>query len=305
MLVPRPGLYLLGIQSVSSGGHPTSPATPNAPARWSKSGDWVVPRFPRPAPPRKTPLHLLGARPPPCHSSATTPSCASPSTLATVGTALMLGLMVRRFAALPAALDRPDLLHGRPDHRRLQNVPHRLRPALPVPALMGQSCLAILWHSHRCVRPQYGSPIIFWSSLGLAGLTKGPLPVGIQFMTILFLTLLEVNGRWSSGAIWADARWLKWTRPLIGLPLLPLSRPGSSWCITAPTDFSFKVAHRALNTPAPAWDGHASLPMISTASIPPHLLPALSPADGPRPCCNTAAFPPSNLPSPPPSAPGC
>jgi 4-amino-4-deoxy-L-arabinose transferase-like glycosyltransferase len=60
--------------------------------------------------------------------------------------------------------------------------------------------------------------ILLWLAVGLAGLTKGPVVLAVQFSTLLVLSALDVGHNWRSPRAWLSTlRWLKRTRPLVGL----------------------------------------------------------------------------------------
>ncbi len=66
-------------------------------------------------------------------------------------------------------------------------------------------------------------PLLLWISIGLAGLTKGPVVLGVQLMTMLALAMMDVGSNWRSGRAWLAAiRWWRRTRPLLGLLILAI-----------------------------------------------------------------------------------
>lgn len=75
-------------------------------------------------------------------------------------------------------------------------------------------------HRHAGGRAGWGWVIGLWVAMGLAGLTKGPVIVGVQLMTMVILAGLDVRS-WRSWAAWKEAiGWWKATRPLVGLAIL-------------------------------------------------------------------------------------
>lgn len=66
-------------------------------------------------------------------------------------------------------------------------------------------------------------PLIMWLAIGLGGLTKGPVVLGVQITTMIVLSLLDVGCDVRSGTTWLTAvRWWRRTRPILGLIIITL-----------------------------------------------------------------------------------
>lgn len=83
-----------------------------------------------------------------------------------------------------------------------------------------QFCLLSTYLRHKVHPPPpavTAEPFVMWIAIGLAGLTKGPVVLGVQITTLLALAALDVGRNWRSGAAWRDAiRWWLVLRPLSG-----------------------------------------------------------------------------------------
>ncbi len=89
---------------------------------------------------------------------------------------------------------------------------------------IAQICLLATYARHQRgdVR-SWMLPLMMWLAIGLAGLTKGPVVLGVMLMTMLTLLLIDVGGAFRERARWRDAvRWGRDTRPLVGLLVLAL-----------------------------------------------------------------------------------
>ena len=89
---------------------------------------------------------------------------------------------------------------------------------------IAQICLLATYARHQRgdVR-SWMLPLMMWLAVGLAGLTKGPVVLGVMLMTMLALLLIDVGGAFRERARWRDAiRWWRDTRPLVGLLILAL-----------------------------------------------------------------------------------
>ncbi len=62
------------------------------------------------------------------------------------------------------------------------------------------------------------TPLVLWISVGLAGLTKGPVVLGVMGTTLIVLAVFDVGRQWRSGRAWLDAVWWwRRLRPMLGL----------------------------------------------------------------------------------------
>lgn len=63
--------------------------------------------------------------------------------------------------------------------------------------------------------------IVMWIAIGVAGLTKGPVVIGVQLTTIIVLAVLDVGRDYRNPRAWLSAtRWWPRTHPLIGIVIV-------------------------------------------------------------------------------------
>lgn len=80
--------------------------------------------------------------------------------------------------------------------------------------VIAQLCLYAIYAGNRSIWVLVG----MWVAIGLAALTKGPVVVGVQVMTMLALSGLDVAKRWREGRAWKEAmRWWYHTHPWLGI----------------------------------------------------------------------------------------
>jgi 4-amino-4-deoxy-L-arabinose transferase-like glycosyltransferase len=188
-----------------------------------QTGDWVVPRF-------------LGAwrleKPPFIHwcqllameVEGDTPEAARfPSTVAVVFTALLMGVLVRRYTGARRALWTVFIFCT--CGLAIASAKFCITDGmLLLFVAIGQACLALMYASEHGGKPApFWAAPVFWISLGLAGLTKGPQPLGMHLVTLLTLLLLDVaDGRRTSGRMsWRkNTLWWRQLKPLLGVPIL-------------------------------------------------------------------------------------
>lgn len=83
---------------------------------------------------------------------------------------------------------------------------------------IAQICLLTLYAAER---PPFLVSIVMWLAIGLAGLTKGPVVVGVQLTTMLVLAALDVGSAYRSPRAWLEAiRWWRRTRPVVGIVIV-------------------------------------------------------------------------------------
>jgi 4-amino-4-deoxy-L-arabinose transferase-like glycosyltransferase len=211
------GVYLLGNQRVPLWDR-DEPRYAEASREMLQSGDWVTPTF----------LNHWRAKKPPliywCQAAAmavlgpTGAAARLPSTLAIVTVAILLA----RF--LPRAVG---------TRRAVWTVLIFCTSALPIGAakmaitdsvllvwlIVGQGCLWMMRRDERLGRPRrLGPAILMWIAIGVGGLTKGPIVIGLLLATMVVLAGLETGRQWRRRAAWKAATcWWRRTRPVIGL----------------------------------------------------------------------------------------
>ena len=85
--------------------------------------------------------------------------------------------------------------------------------------VIAQLCLFAVYAGNRSMKVLIG----MWVAIALAGLTKGPVVIGVQVMTMLALLFLDVGQRWREGKAWKDAiRWWWHTHPWLGILVVAL-----------------------------------------------------------------------------------
>ncbi|MDP9174796.1 MAG: glycosyltransferase family 39 protein [Planctomycetota bacterium] len=250
-------LYLLGNQRVPLWDR-DEPRYAECSREMLLSGDWIVPRFLGDFRLEKPPLIYW------CQAAVmsvigdTAQAARLPSSIAIVLSALVLGLMVRRFAG---------------SHRALWSVLIFCTSGLVIAAakmcitdavlllcvLVGQACLGIMYAAHQRGKK---APIwvagIFWISTGFAGLTKGPQAAGFHFFTLVILLLLDVGA--SVG--WKRAiAWWQQLQPIFGIPILAIV--AAPWMIAihyrAP-GFLDELFHKARMHAGGSMEGHGEPP---------------------------------------------
>jgi 4-amino-4-deoxy-L-arabinose transferase-like glycosyltransferase len=186
-----------------------------------RSGDWVVPRFLGEWRLEKPPLIYWCQLAAMSVAGDTSEAARFPSTVAVVLTVLILGVVVRKYTG---------------DRRALWTVFIFATCGLTIASAkfcitdgvllmfvaIGQVCLALMYAADRGgPAPPFWAAPVFWISLGLAGITKGPQPLGMHFMTLMILMFLDVArdkrgpGRWKR-----NIRWWRHLHPMIGVPIL-------------------------------------------------------------------------------------
>jgi len=204
-----------------------------------QSGNWVVPTFrpqtaglPEPSKEAR-PAEWRLEKPPVIYwcqlavmevAGDTAQAARFPSTVAILASALLLAVVVRRYTG---------------DRRALWTVFIFSTCGLAVACskmcltdgvmlflvLIGQVSLArIYWSARRGKTPPFWTVPAFWISLGLAGITKGPQPLGEHLFTLLILLTLDVlsegKGLRNKLAWKKHVRWWGHLQPLAGIPIL-------------------------------------------------------------------------------------
>jgi 4-amino-4-deoxy-L-arabinose transferase-like glycosyltransferase len=180
-------------------------------SRWmAMHGDWVVPRIgwgenpqaPRTAKPiliywlQAAAMKLFGP---------TAEAARLPSALAMIGTLIIVAAAVYRFAGERRALWTTFILAS----SAMVIVAAKMcvtDSVLLLWMVVAQGCLFGIYNKRDAVLRTGRYAILFWIAVGLGGLTKGPVALGIPLTTIIVLGVLDRR-----------MRWWKRTRPIFGL----------------------------------------------------------------------------------------
>jgi 4-amino-4-deoxy-L-arabinose transferase-like glycosyltransferase len=258
-------LYLIGARSVPLWDR-DEPRYAQCSREMLQTGDWVLPKYLGNWRIEKPPL-IYWSQMLAMSVEGDTPEAARfPSTLAVLLTALVLAFVVRHFIG---------------DHRALWTVFIFCTSILAIASAKfcitdgvmmlfvatGQACLAFLYASSvRNRKPPAWVAPMFWISLALAGLTKGPQGLGMQSVTLLLLLLLDASAnKWN----WRQAiKWWSRLQPLIGVPILAIIV--TPWLVLihqrAP-GFIDGLLHKARLHTATSMEGHGEPPGYHLALI--------------------------------------
>lgn len=134
-----------------------------------------------------------------------------------------------------------------------------------------QLCLYAIYRGNR----SWLTFLIFWISLGLGGLTKGPVVIGHVGMTMLILVLLDLWQKWpalAGGFLSRTGMVLRWwgrLRPIPGLILL--AAVVAPWLILmhlrAPGFLAQSLGHDVVNRISTGLEGHSGPPGYYLATI--------------------------------------
>lgn len=255
------GLYLLGNKRVGLWDR-DEPRYAECSREMLRSGDWVVMTFLGKWRPQKPPMIHW------CQATAMAvlgekaEAARLPSAIAVTLGVLLLAAVVWRFAGAQRAVW--SALIFATSVVAIAAAKFCITDAMmTLFVTAGQVCLAVMWASERAGRrtPWWTAPV-FWVSIGLAGLTKGPQVLGMHLVTLIALAALDVGRSWRSGRAWIGAmRWWKRTQPLIGLPIL--AAVVAPWLILvhrrAP-GFLASTIYQAQRHAASATEGHGGPP---------------------------------------------
>jgi 4-amino-4-deoxy-L-arabinose transferase-like glycosyltransferase len=226
-----------------------------------ESGDWVIPRY----------LGQLRLEKPPliywCQAVAMSvfgPTPAAPrlpSALGVLGAGAILGLTVRRHVGARRALWTTFIFCT--SGLAWAAAKFCNTDGLLIMFLIGsQACLASIYSAwlRKKSPPRWAAPV-FWILTGFGGLTKGPVVLGIDAVTLAVLLVLDVNfGR--RRITWSEAAgWWRNLKPLLGLIILIAIV--SPWLIIAhirSPGFLADLWERAFWHASKSMDGHGEPP---------------------------------------------
>lgn len=209
-----------------------------------QSGDWVVPRLLDEVRTAK-PIFIYW-----CQASAMWVfgdndfAARFPSSAAMVGTLIVVAIVVGRLVGAKRALWTVFILASS------ALVVAAAKMCLTDAVLLlfvtvAQVCLGIIYVRKRDVPPmlpegmrraddviKYGAgllperrgiwvvPAVMWVAIGLAGLTKGPVVLGISFTTMIVLAAMDVQDRRAGMFLRRVVGWWRQTRPVMGIGIL-------------------------------------------------------------------------------------
>lgn len=214
------GLFLIGDQRVALWDR-DEPWYAQCSREMLQTGDWVVPRFLGSWRVEKPPfIYWLQASA--MWLIGDTPLAARlPSTLGVVCTAAILGLIARRYAGMQRALW--SMLIFCTCGVAIAAAKFCITDGMYMCLIsVGQACLATMYAAHHRGKPSppWAAPL-FWTAMGLAGLTKGPQGLVMQIFTLVILLVLDVKGDRRSHRSWTQAvSWWRELKPIIALPIL-------------------------------------------------------------------------------------
>jgi 4-amino-4-deoxy-L-arabinose transferase-like glycosyltransferase len=118
--------------------------------------------------------------------------------------------------------------------------------------------------------PGFGPGFVLWVGVGLGGLTKGPVVLGILLATMLVLAVLDVGEEWKSTAAWKRAiAWWPKTHPLRGLFIIALIC--GPWLILIhdrePKFLSSAIYHDVYQRATSGLEGHKAPPGYYTVLV--------------------------------------
>jgi len=269
ILLAATGLYLIGNASVCLWDR-DEPRYAQCSREMLQSGDWVVPTQLRWAMPTVHDSWRL-EKPPVIYWLQASAmkiigdndfAARLPSALATLATAAILGLLVRYYAGEKRALWSMLIFCS------AGVVIAAAKMCITDATLMffvavGQMCLGIMWASARRNRanPWIIAPL-FWISLGLAGLTKGPQAIGFHAVTLLALLVLDLEGNFRSAAAWKNAiRWWRRLQPVMGIALLAsVTMPWVVLIHVRAPGFLAELFHKVQMHTSGSMEGHGAPP---------------------------------------------
>ena len=265
LLVAAAALYLLGARNVPLWDR-DEPRYAECSREMLQTGDWVIPKYLGNWRLEKPPFIYWSQMVAMAVEGDTPEAARFPSTVAVLLTALLLASVVRHFIG---------------DHRALWSVFIFCTSILAIASAkfcitdammmlfvaVGQACLAFLYTSSLRNRksPPWAAPV-FWISLALAGLTKGPQALGMHCVTLILLLILDASvSKWN----WRQSiKWWSRLQPLYGIPILAIIV--TPWLVLihqrAP-GFVQELFHKARLHTATSMEGHGEPPGYHLALI--------------------------------------
>ncbi len=125
--------------------------------------------------------------------------------------------------------------------------------------VIAQLCLLSLYLHEQ----KWPVAFLMWIAIALAGLTKGPVVIGVQLMTMGVLLLFDLKGRWKDGGAWIFAMsWWRRIRPLYGLVIVAAVCGPWLWLVhdRAPDFLPTIIGHDVIRRSTQALEGHRGPP---------------------------------------------
>ena len=264
LLVSFLGVYLLGNGRVHLWDR-DEPRYANA-SRWmARTQDWVVPRWgfgtidearePRTA---KPPLIYWAQAASMKTFGDTTFAARFPSSVATITLLGLLGIVLARSVGKRRALWTVFILGsaGMVVASSKMCVTDAVLLLFITTMLLGVAAVR-LGHRARWI------PAILWLAVALAGLTKGPVVLGVMVTTLLVLACFDRTGKWTSPRAWLDAvRWWRFLRPVMGLIIICVVVGPWLYLVSgrAPGFLTESISHDVINRMRSGLEGHKGPP---------------------------------------------
>ena len=264
LLVSFLGVYLLGNGRVHLWDR-DEPRYANA-SRWmARTQDWVVPRWgfgtidearePRTA---KPPLIYWAQAASMKTFGDTTFAARFPSAVATITLLGLLGIVLARSVGKRRALWTVFILGsaGMVVASSKMCVTDAVLLLFITTMLLGVASVR-LGHRARWITA------ILWLAVALAGLTKGPVVLGVMVTTLLVLACFDRTGKWTSPRAWLDAvRWWRFLRPVMGLIIICVVVGPWLYLVSgrAPGFLTESISHDVINRMRSGLEGHKGPP---------------------------------------------
>ena len=132
--------------------------------------------------------------------------------------------------------------------------------------VIAELCLIAIYRN----RAPWWTPYLMWVAIALAGLTKGPVVLGVLLTTMLALAILDVGREWRSVTRWAAAiRWWRGTRSLAGILIVALVCGPWLYLVErrAPGFLATSIWHDVVTRARTGLEGHTGPPGYYLATI--------------------------------------
>ncbi|HZZ44605.1 MAG TPA: glycosyltransferase family 39 protein [Tepidisphaeraceae bacterium] len=237
-------------------------------SRWmAQTGDWVVPRIGwglEPATPRtKKPVMTYW-----CQASVmrlvgpTVFAARLPSSLATITLLAVLSWLVTRYRSRAHAFWMVFIL-GTSAMLVIASKMCVTDTILLLFVTIAQFCLLAIYRGARA----WWVPVVMWLAVGLGGLTKGPVILGVQLMTML--TLAVIDGFRRRAGVKDALRWWLRIRPIMGLVILLVVCGPWLYLVQHrdPTFLTQAVSHDVIERMKTGLEDHSGYPGYYLATI--------------------------------------